>query len=94
MKNKMKKYLIIFTVIAFVLFGFGRMNALKNTSRTVEKTLSDIGIEYYMEKIGDQGLKDIEAVVRNFGCHREIHIFRDGNLVMRLTYSNGRVYEL
>ncbi|AOY77468.1 hypothetical protein [Clostridium formicaceticum] len=55
--------------------------------------LSQIALEYYVENYGDDG-QEVRAVVRNFGCHQEIHIYKDGELVMKVTYANGQVYEL
>lgn len=48
------------------------------------------GLDYYRENYGPE---DVEAVVEDFGCHREIHVYRNGELVRRLHYRNGEVYE-
>ncbi|MDW7650906.1 MAG: hypothetical protein SCK29_04480 [Bacillota bacterium] len=59
-------------------------------------TLSDtelrqIGLEYYVANYNDT---DVEAIVEDFGCHQEIHIYKDGELVKRIGYGNGQVYEI
>ncbi len=57
--------------------------------------LSQIGMAYYTENYAEKmGTEGVESRVQNLGCHKEIHIYKDGTLVMRLSYFNGKVYEL
>lgn len=53
--------------------------------------LRQMGLEYYAAKSGDTA---VEAEVRDFGCHQEIYILKDGQLVLRLAYRGGELYEL
>ncbi len=57
--------------------------------------LGQLGLEYYLEQTGESVDSDnLKAVVENFGCHQEIHIYKSDELVMRMAYFNGQVYEL
>jgi hypothetical protein len=53
--------------------------------------LRQIGLEYYVATYGDT---EVEAVVQDFGCHQEIHIYKEGQLIQRIGYGNGQVYEI
>jgi len=87
------KYLNI-VLIALLLF-IGGQKFIGPVLGTGDNKLSQIGMEYYSETYGAQlGTEGVESVVQNYGCHKEIHIFKDGKLVMRLSYFNGKVYEL
>ncbi len=60
-----------------------------------EDPLAQIGVEYYLENYGE-GVdpSEVRGVVENFGCHFEIHVYKNEELVMRAVYFNGQVYEL
>ena len=91
----------------FRMMNFSRIGISKNQSSQTkeardenlesgdEKDLNEVAIEYYMENYGD-GIEreSIDAKLMNYGCHQEINVFKDGNLVMSLTYFNGQMYEL
>ena len=47
-------------------------------------------LAYYVDTYGDS---DVSAKVNDYGCHQEIEIIKDGNVIMMLGY-NGEVYEL
>ena len=49
------------------------------------------GLDYYRANFGDE---DVETVVEDFGCHQEIVIYRDKEMVKRFSFSNGTIYEL
>jgi len=49
----------------------------------------DAAIKYYEEKYGDS---QVTATAKDFGCHIEITIFKQGQQLKVLTYVNGRVY--
>lgn len=71
-------------------------NIQNSSSRNVQSnSLEDIGLDYYLEKYElSEDTEGIESKLQNFGCHQEIHIFRDGELVMRMVYFNNQIYEL
>ncbi|MBL7170011.1 MAG: hypothetical protein ISS48_03255 [Candidatus Aenigmarchaeota archaeon] len=54
------------------------------------KDAENAGYKYYIDKYGDS---DVEAVAKDYGCHLEVGILKDGQLVKRLGYSSGSVYE-
>ena len=85
--NNLRKYafiiiagLLIISLYVFFLRGSGT------------DTLSQKGLSYYSEKY--EITENTKAVVQNYGCHREIHIYEDNQLIMRLGYVFGRVYEI
>ena len=47
-------------------------------------------LAYYVSTYGDS---DVTIKVNDYGCHQEIEVIKDGNVVMMLGY-NGEVYEL
>lgn len=53
--------------------------------------LSQQGLEFYVAKYNDT---DVEAQVQDFGCHQEIHIYKNGQLVARISYRGGEFAEL
>lgn len=53
--------------------------------------LTRAGLEYYRANFGED---DVEAVVEDYGCHQEIVIYRDGETVRRLTFANGKIYDI
>jgi hypothetical protein len=56
--------------------------------------LQQIGLDYYVQATGEENLDNVEARVEDFGCHQEIHIYKDGQLVMKVGYASGQAYEL
>ncbi|WP_069999990.1 hypothetical protein [Cellulosilyticum sp. I15G10I2] len=64
-------------------------------SNNTLEPLAQAGLDYYLEKSGDDpDSGDIESRIENFGCHSEVHIYKDGELVMRLAYFGGQMFEL
>jgi len=49
----------------------------------------DAAIKYYEQKYGDAR---VTATAKDYGCHIEITIFKQGQPLKVLTYVNGRVY--
>lgn len=49
----------------------------------------DAAIKYYEQKYGDS---QVTATAKDFGCHIEITISKEGQSLKVLTYVNGRVY--
>lgn len=85
------KYISIIIIVLIILTG---ANRLFNPS-AARINPSQIALDYYLEKYGDEvDTNDVKATLRNFGCHQEIHVFKDGKLVMRASYANGRIYEI
>lgn len=57
-----------------------------------EEQLRRLALEYYAANYGDDTA--VEAEVRDFGCHQEIYIFKDGQLIKRFAYWRGELSEL
>lgn len=96
-KKNYFQYINIALVVIIIYMGLNKFSFIQNLGATLTggNSLADSGLEYYFEKFPDQiGNEDVEAKVQNFGCHKEIYIIRDGSRVMRLSYSNGKIYEL
>ena len=58
-----------------------------------ESSVNDVesaALAYYANTYGDS---DVTIKVNDYGCHQEIEVIKDGNIVMMLGY-NGEVYEL
>jgi len=95
--NRFKTYISIALLVMIIFVGMNKFGFTKGTDviKTGGGGLGDIALEYYFEKYPEQvENKDVEAVVQNFGCHKEIYIYKNGNRVMRMSYSNGKIYEL
>jgi hypothetical protein len=46
---------------------------------------------YYMNMYRD---RDFSVTVKDFGCHQEAYIIKNGNTVKTLSISGGKVYEI
>ncbi len=87
------KYLNIVLLAVLIIIGANRF--ILPMIGGGNSNLSQVGLEYYAENYGEElGTDGVESKVQNLGCHSEIHIYKDGTLVMRLSYFNGKVYEL
>lgn len=53
--------------------------------------LAQLGLAYYTDQYGDTGA---EAQLQNLGCHQEVHIYQDGQLVAKIGYQGGQFYEI
>lgn len=95
--STLKDYVIIalLAVLVFNLFAHfspgGGCGMMGGGAAVSEEQLRRLGLEYYAARYGDAA---VEAQVRNFGCHQEIFILKDGQLVLRLAYRRGELYEL
>ncbi len=90
------KAINIVLIALILLMGMNRFVFSKGfgMSRNNNDNLSQMGLEYYLQQQGGEASsKGIESVIRNFGCHNEIHILKDGQLEMKLVYFNGQFYE-
>lgn len=101
--SAIKGYLIIILLAALVFIGAnsyarsgggigGCGGCATDSGNAVysEEELRRLGLEYYAANYGDF---DVEAVLRDFGCHQEIHIYKNGQLVKRIVYLDGKLYE-
>lgn len=68
--------------------GGGGAVALSNAE------LEQLGLDFYRDNSGDVDLDEVVASVEDFGCHQEVYIYKAGDLVMRVGYGNGQVYEI
>lgn len=48
-------------------------------------------LRYYVEKYGDS---DVTCEVKDYGCHMEAEILKDGNVVRKLSISGSRITEI
>lgn len=90
------KYIYIVSIVIIIFLGINKFvfsgGAYGSSSGN---NLSKIGLEYYLEQNNEvDGEDKVEAIVQNFGCHQEIYIYREDQLVMKLGYSRGKVYEI
>ncbi len=49
------------------------------------------GLQYYRANYGEE---DVEAVIEDFGCHQEILIYDQEEVVARFSYANDKIYDL
>lgn len=99
--NKNNSYLVLLpaallVIVVLFIVGSNRTEAQRgDSSDSKTDPVIQEALVYYYDKVGDEVEKEnVEAVKKNFGCHFEIHIYYEGELVMRLGYSGGRVYEI
>lgn len=52
------------------------------------KQLEQAAINWYARNYGDA---DVTAEVKDFGCHQQINILKDGKVVKELQYRNGQL---
>ena len=102
-----KNYLYMGLIVLILFLGFnnyifarspsiGRFfpgGSCCTSSSTADSTeeLRLIGLNYYLSNYGDA---NVDAVVKDFGCHQEIHIYQGEVLLKRIAYVNGEVFEL
>jgi len=103
--STLKDYVIVILLAVFVFNGVNNYILARSGSGSgcggcgtasqgpavSAEQLRRIGLEYYAAKYGDTA---VEAEARDFGCHQEIYILKDGQLVLRLAYRGGELYEL
>jgi len=61
-------------------------------SLNTEEQLALSGLDYYRANFGDS--EGLTAAVDDFGCHQEITILRNGEVVGKLGYSNDNFYNI
>lgn len=52
--------------------------------------VENAALAYYVDTYGDS---DVSIKVNDYGCHQEIEVIKDDNVIMMLGY-NGEIYEL
>lgn len=70
--------------------GAGAQGAAATDPAVIEGIKKTAG-EYYSGKYND---KNFTVEVKDFGCHQEAYIFKDGAEIKRLSISNGNVNEI
>ncbi|HEY3375397.1 MAG TPA: hypothetical protein VGK02_10070 [Candidatus Aquicultor sp.] len=55
------------------------------------KQLQNIAIQWYAKQYGDA---NVTADVKDYGCHQQINIIKDGKVVKELKYQNGQLTQL
>ena len=65
---------------------------IDNTPLSSENKLAAEALEYYQINFG--ATDDLQARVEDFGCHQEIIISRNNQLVKRFSYFGGTFYDL
>ncbi len=85
----MNSYLKNFLIVAAIVMLFFLVRPM--IGGVSSEQLQQQGLEYYASNTGETAEN---AVVRNFGCHQEILIYKDGEQVMRIGYTLGRLYEI
>jgi hypothetical protein len=88
-------FIILLAVLVFngvnnFILGGGCAMTGRGAAVSAEQ-LQQMGLEYYAARYGYTA---VEAEVRDFGCHQEIYILKDGQLVLRLAYRGCELYEL
>ncbi len=75
--------------------GFCFRNSESSEAVPGSSDLGQLGMQFYLDNTGDtDDLEGLEAVVRDFGCHQETHIYRDEQLVMRVGFSRGQAFQM
>ncbi len=85
----MNSYLKNFLIVAAIIMLFFLVRPM--IGGVSSEQLQQQGLEYYASSTGETA---DNATVRNFGCHQEILIYKDGEQVMRIGYTFGRLYEI
>jgi len=65
---------------------------IDNTPLSSEDKLALEALEYYRVNFG--AANDLRARVEDYGCHQEVIIFRNEQLIKRFSYFGGTFYDL
>lgn len=71
--------------------GCARQGTTGDAQPTDMQNLKQSISEYYSGKYGD---KDFEVKIKDFGCHQEAYIIKNGQPVKRFTINGGTIYEI
>jgi hypothetical protein len=71
--------------------GCGGSGEAQSLDPKIEQDAKAKGLEYYEQKTKKKGA---EAKVTDFGCHVQVDIMEQGELVLSLTYSQGEIEEI
>lgn len=96
MSNKVYKFICVGIVCVALLLSIDRLYGGARVISSGNDGLSRSAIEYYIENTEEAVKQDeLDAKVLNFGCHREIHVFQNGELVMRTGLNRrGQIYQI
>jgi len=84
-----KKVIIVILLIVIGIFSLTFLNSAGADS-TEEKA-----ILYYIENFETNAdSNNLEAQLIDYGCHREIHIFENDEVVARFNYRLGRFFKI
>lgn len=72
--------------------GTGGCCRSDNTVPADTDPLAQAAIDYYRESGGD--ISGIQAVVDDFGCHQEVSLIRDGEIVKRYSYAGSNLVDI
>ncbi|MCL6472700.1 MAG: hypothetical protein K6T91_07815 [Firmicutes bacterium] len=56
--------------------------------KTNFKQLEKVAIDWYTKTYGDS---NVTAEVKDFGCHQQVNILKDGKVIKELEYRNGQL---
>ncbi|MDF2548236.1 MAG: hypothetical protein K0R93_3134 [Anaerosolibacter sp.] len=87
----------ILLIVLVTIVGVGKFVLFSDTDIFAFATneASQMALEYYLEKYSDPSNPDeAYAMKRRYGCHDEIHVYKDEQVVMKAIFTNGKVYEV
>jgi len=79
---------------AYYGYGPGGCNggcAIQGAQGTDLEALKKLAADYYTTTYNETGF---EVEVKDFGCHQEAYIIKNGEQVKRLSISGGNIYEV
>lgn len=91
------KYILISLAVLTIVVGMNKFVFVRdmNLFSFADNNSTQVVLEYYLEKYGDgTGSEGVSAAKVRLGCHEEIRVSRDGQVVMKGIYTNGKVYEI
>ena len=94
MKNigLIQKYLkrVLVVLVFILIFYLGYTDIVTN----INDNSIDAALKYYQDKSGSEtDMEGIRAASIRLGCHEEIRIYKNNEILMRVNYVNGRIYE-
>ena len=83
-------------LVAIIAVAINPMGLFSDSDRNCSSVNrpSQLALQYYIEKHGEPvEAEEHRASVRRLGCHEEIHVFKNGKVVTKMHYANGKVFE-
>ncbi len=96
-KTIIGRYVIIALILLITLIGINKFIFTRgfDVFDISGSKPSKAALAYYFEKSGTSAdAEEVSAMLRRFGCHQEIHVYKNDQLVMKATYANGQIYEI